>query len=137
MAYTHSSDLRINITMLKLSIPSMENVLLLALVAIPLWYTVTAFISWYRLRGIPGPFLASFSYVWLARIATSANQEELYRDVNKKYGPLARVGPNELLTDDPDVLRKTGSARGKYGKDPWYISARFNPYQDVGMSKRP
>lgn len=123
--------------MLKLSIPSMENVLLLALVAIPLWYTVTAFISWYRLRGIPGPFLASFSYVWLARIATSANQEELYRDVNKKYGPLARVGPNELLTDDPDVLRKTGSARSKYGKDPWYISARFNPYQDVGMSKRP
>lgn len=70
--------------MLKLSIPSMENVLLLALVAIPLWYAVTAFISWYRLRGIPGPFLASFSYVWLARIATSANQEELYRDMNKK-----------------------------------------------------
>lgn len=117
----------------KISIPSIENVLLFAVVAIPVWYTVTSFLSWYRLRGIPGPFFASFSYIWLARRATSANQEEQYRDVNRMYGPLVRVGPNELMTDDPDVLRATGGVRNKYGKDPWYLSARFNPYQDVGM----
>ncbi|KAI8162029.1 Fumagillin dodecapentaenoate synthase [Colletotrichum sp. SAR 10_70] len=44
---------------------------------------------------------------------------------------LVRVGPNELLTDDPEVLRRANAVRGDYGKDGWYISARFNPYQDT------
>lgn len=119
--------------MFEVFIPSANNALLLAVVAIPLWYTISAFASWYRLRHIPGPFLGSFSYAYLARMAISAREEEMYRDINNKYGPLVRVGPNELLTDDPEVLRRTGAVRGKYGKDSWYISSRFNPYQDIGM----
>jgi hypothetical protein len=29
-------------------------------------------------------------------------------------GTLARVGPNELITDDPEVLRKMMAARSEY-----------------------
>ncbi|KAI2640812.1 BcABA1, cytochrome P450 monooxygenase [Hypomontagnella submonticulosa] len=93
-------------------------------------YLVSALATWYRLRHIPGPFLASFSYLWLARVAKGGRQFWVYRDMYKKYGPLIRVGPNELSTDDPEVIRKMNAARSTYGRDPWYVAARFDPYHD-------
>ncbi|KAJ0298417.1 hypothetical protein Brms1b_013387 [Colletotrichum noveboracense] len=76
--------------------------------------------------------MGSFSYLWIIKIARSARQEKLYRTINDDYNSrLVRVGPNELLTDDPEVLRRANAVRGDYGKDGWYISARFNPYQDT------
>lgn len=115
----------------ELPLPSLQNGLLFFVLLIPSCYLLSAFCTWHRLRNIPGPFLGSFSYLWLAWAATSKRQEEIYRDINSSYGPLARVGPNELITDDPDLLRKLGAARGRYGKDKWYISSRFNPYQET------
>lgn len=41
------------------------------------------------------------------------------------------MGPNELITDDPDLLRKLGAACSRYGRDEWYISSRFNPNQET------
>ncbi|KAI3328553.1 pisatin demethylase [Ustulina deusta] len=96
-----------------------------------LWYLTLATLTWYRLRHIPGPFLAKFSYLWLALTAHGARQYYVHRDLCKRYGPLVRVGPNELTTDDPEILRRAGAVRGSYGKDAWYVGARFNPYHDV------
>ncbi|KAI1497270.1 pisatin demethylase [Biscogniauxia marginata] len=104
--------------------------LLLGLFAAVTYYVVSVVIAWYRLRKIPGPFLASFSYIWLARVAMSGRQYYIYRDLCKKYGSLVRVGPNELTTDDPEVIRRMSAARSTYGKDSWYIGGRFNPYHD-------
>ncbi|KAH8193877.1 hypothetical protein TruAng_011957 [Truncatella angustata] len=95
-----------------------------------LYYLATILTTWYRLRHIPGPRLASFSYIWLARTAMSGKQWWVYRDMCEKYGPLIRVGPNELSTDDPEVLRRINAARSSYGRDAWYIAARFDPYHD-------
>ena len=94
------------------------------------YFLVTTFTSWYRLRHIPGPFLGSISYLWLARTAKSGRQFWIYRDMYQKYGPLIRVGPNELSTDDPEVLRRIAGARSSYQRDPWYLAARFDPYHD-------
>lgn len=94
------------------------EVLLLTLGLAVGYYLTSAFITWYRLREIPGPFLASFSYLWLANTAKSGQQFWIYRDMYKKYGPLIRVGPNELSTDDPEVIRKMNGARSSYGRDP-------------------
>ncbi|KZL63538.1 cytochrome p450 [Colletotrichum incanum] len=105
---------------------------LISTLILTIWYTTTAVLSWYRLRHIPGPTLGSFSYLWLLRIAGSARQEDIYRTINDRYNSrLVRVGPNELLTDDPAVLRRINAVRSDYGKDPWYWSSRFNPYQET------
>ncbi|KAI0413510.1 pisatin demethylase [Xylaria grammica] len=93
-----------------------------------LWYLLSSIITWYRLRHVPGPFLAKFSYVWLARTAQGARLYYVHRDLCRKYGPLVRVGPNELTTDDPEILRRMANVRGSYGKDPWYQGTRFNPW---------
>ncbi|KAI0195845.1 pisatin demethylase [Xylaria flabelliformis] len=95
------------------------------------WYLISSVSTWYRLRHIPGPFLAKFSYLWLARTSQGGRLYYFHRDLCKKYGPLVRVGPNELTTDDAEILRRAGAVRGSYGKDPWYVGTRFNPYHDV------
>lgn len=92
------------------------------------WYLTTATLSWYRLRHIPGPFLARFSYGWLAWLQQSGRQYYIYRDEITKFGSLVRVGPNELTTDDPDVLRRLNSARAQYSRDAWYTGGRWNPF---------
>ncbi|KAJ8130172.1 hypothetical protein O1611_g3455 [Lasiodiplodia mahajangana] len=110
---------------------SAADVALLTLCGFLLWYLVSSTISWYRLRHIPGPFLAKFSYLWLAQVARGGRQYYAYRDLGKKYGPLVRVGPNELSTDDPEILRRAAAVRSPYGKDSWYLGGRFNPYHEA------
>ncbi|KAI1755891.1 pisatin demethylase [Xylaria castorea] len=110
---------------------SAEVVVYLTLSSFLLWYLISSTITWYRLRHVPGPFLAKFSYLWLARTAQGGRQCYVHRDLCKKYGPLVRVGPNELTTDDAEVLRRVSAVRGSYGKDQWYVGSRFNPYRDA------
>ncbi|KAI5921423.1 pisatin demethylase [Camillea tinctor] len=103
---------------------------LLAASALVFYYIVSSVVAWYRLRHIPGPFFAKFSYGWLAWAAKSGRMAYIYADLPQRYGPLVRVGPNEISTDDPEVIRRISAVRSEYGKDPWYIGARFNPYHD-------
>ncbi|KAK8050652.1 Fumagillin dodecapentaenoate synthase [Apiospora phragmitis] len=107
------------------------GIALVALAAFVLCYGAQAVVTWYRLRHIPGPFLASFSYLWLGKVTRSTRQWYIYRDLPEQYGPLVRVGPNELSTDDPEIIRKISAVRSPYGKDSWYMGSRFNPYGDT------
>jgi hypothetical protein len=110
--------------------PTFFNLCLVGIGGIVFWYISSAAISWYRLRKFPGPVLASFSYLWLGNVANSARQCYVYRDLCKKYGPLVRVGPNVLTTDDPETIRKISAARSPYGRGAWNTAGRFNPYHD-------
>ncbi|KAK8083742.1 Fumagillin dodecapentaenoate synthase [Apiospora saccharicola] len=110
---------------------SRTGAILAALAALVLCYGIQAVVTWHRLRHIPGPFLASFSYLWLAKVTRSTRQWHIYRDLPQRYGLLVRVGPNEISTDDPDIIRKVSGVRSPYGKDSWYMGSRFNPYEDT------
>ncbi|KAK7757415.1 hypothetical protein SLS62_000428 [Diatrype stigma] len=92
------------------------------------WYLISTFIAWRRLRHIPGPFLASFSYLWFVPQCLQKTYYETNIALHEKYGPLVRVGPNEIVTDDPDVVRMANGAKGVYTKAGWYDGSRLNPY---------
>ncbi|ROW08641.1 hypothetical protein VPNG_06154 [Cytospora leucostoma] len=92
------------------------------------WYIISSILTWRRLRHVPGPFLASFSYIWIGRIASRGGLHEAYKDIGEKYGQLVRVGPNELLTSDPELVRKMGSTKSTYTRGAFYEGNRFNPY---------
>lgn len=94
-------------------------------------YILVSYIhSWYRLRYIPGPRLAGWTYLYIVLQYLPRKQGALYRVVNDRYGHLVRIGPNELLTDDPDIIRRMSAARSNYRRSNWYKSMRMNPYQD-------
>lgn len=57
--------------------------------------------------------------------------------IDKKLaGPLARIGPNELVTSDPGLLRKMLNVRTRYRRSDWYIGMRFDPHSDNILSQR-
>ncbi|KAI1438062.1 cytochrome P450 [Xylaria sp. CBS 124048] len=87
--------------------------------------------QWHRLRYIPGPFLASFSYLWVGYSGFSGKQYEIYRPLGEKYGPLVRIGPMELSTDDPEIIRRISNAKSSYPRSGWYDGARFHPTSDA------
>ncbi|KAI0896498.1 cytochrome P450 [Annulohypoxylon nitens] len=91
------------------------------------WYTVSAFFTWYRLRHIPGPFLASFSYLWMVKSILLGTLEQDFSQL-RRYGPLVRTGPNSIVTNDPSILRKIAAARTKYTKHEWFAAATFAPW---------
>ncbi|KAF2007088.1 cytochrome P450 [Amniculicola lignicola CBS 123094] len=91
--------------------------------------------TWYRLRHFPGPFLGKFSHIFMAKTAASSRMNLIYTDVNRKYGPLARVGPNDLLSSDPSTIRLMSSARSTYQRSEWYEAMRMDPYVDSIFSE--
>ena len=42
-----------------------------------------------------------------------------------KPGPLVRIGPNNLITDDPEVWRKMSAVRSPYRRSIWYDGLRL------------
>ncbi|KAK4199548.1 putative cytochrome P450 E-class, group I [Triangularia verruculosa] len=88
------------------------------------WYTTTAFVSWYRLRNLPGPPTAKFSYFWQFQTIVTGRVGDRYLNL-RDYGPLVVTAPGTVVTDDPDVLRKISGARSSYGRSLWYAGAKF------------
>ncbi|KAK2473230.1 hypothetical protein H9L39_15405 [Fusarium oxysporum f. sp. albedinis] len=58
------------------------------------------------------------------------------QQANEKYGSLVRIGPNELATDDPKLLKRMMSSRSAYTRGPWYNALRFEPGKDNLFSMR-
>lgn len=106
------------------------------LAALFVWYAVATGLAWYRLRAFRGPALASVSYLWIARATLSGRMWQVYRDASAKYGSVVRIGPNELITDDYDVIRRISGARSQYTRSSWYALNRLDPYEDSMFSLR-
>ncbi len=51
-------------------------------------------------------------------------------------GSLARIGPNELATDDPDIIRRMTGARSRYTRSDWYDVMRLDPNKPNVLSHR-
>ncbi|KAL2108140.1 hypothetical protein VUR80DRAFT_4184 [Thermomyces stellatus] len=101
-------------------------------------YVISSILSWYRLRHIKGPFLASFSYLWIMCSTATGRQSEQFRAVIDKYGPLSRIGPNDLITGDPEIIRRMGRTSGKviYRRSGWYSSTKVDLYHDSLFTTR-
>lgn len=111
------------------------HLILLGLGFTILCYILTSLQSWHRLRNFPAPsFIASFSYLWLAKTTYSGRQYWVHRSLHKKYGTMVRIGPNEILTNDPEIIKKVSSARSSYKRGRWYQTGRFNPYHENLLS---
>ncbi|KAL2214516.1 cytochrome P450 [Sarocladium strictum] len=92
--------------------------------------------TWYRLSHVPGPFWASISKFWMVRQSLKGQQPYAIQELNEKYGSLVRIGPNELATADPEVLRRMMAIRSSYSRGPWYNALRFEPGKDNLFSMR-
>lgn len=94
------------------------------------------FVRLTHLRQYRGPWWAAYTRLWLSKTIASGNSAKLFVDVNKKYGSLARIGPNNLLTDDPELTRRMLAARSHYTRGPWFDSIKIDPHVPNIVSER-
>lgn len=101
-------------------------------------YVVSSIIAWRRLRQFKGPFLGSFSYLWIIRASYSGRMGQRWAEAEAQYGTgsssTVRIGPNELLTSDPDVIRRTSATRSKYTRSAWYKMSTVDPNHDAMLN---
>ncbi|KAE9382184.1 cytochrome P450 [Stipitochalara longipes BDJ] len=88
---------------------------------------VVSYISYSRLSHIPGPWFARWSSLWLVGTIWRRQSHLEFYEIAKKYGPLARIGPNLLITSDPELLKRMSAARSSYTRSDWYLAFRLMP----------
>ncbi|KAK3346974.1 cytochrome P450 [Lasiosphaeria hispida] len=85
---------------------------------------------WQQLRHVPGPRLAGFTSLWITWRHIRATIHEECKDVAEKYGPLVRIGPNEVICTDLETIHRICSFKSGYRKDNWYRIGRMSKDQD-------
>ncbi|KAK6223056.1 cytochrome P450 [Colletotrichum tabaci] len=89
-----------------------------------------------RLRHIRGPPSAGLSKWWLVRAIGGGRAHLDFYEACEKYGPIVRVGPNDLITSDPDLIKHMLNVRSTYKRSNWYDGMRLKPGKDNVLSAR-
>ncbi|KAL7928559.1 cytochrome P450 [Trichoderma chlorosporum] len=115
---------------------SPAGVILLTFAVILVWFVSSSTWQYYRLRHFDGPLLAKISNLWLFRSVDSGRSYLDFWEVTQKYGTIARVGLNDLVTDDPAFVKHMCNVKTEYRRSSWYDGMRFNPTSDNCLSTR-
>ncbi|KAG6096819.1 hypothetical protein E4U30_001212 [Claviceps sp. LM220 group G6] len=115
---------------------NLELYILLALPAAVAWLSVSLYRQYKRLSHIPGPRSAGFSKWWFVKATLSGRTHlDLYQ-VCEKYGQIARISPNDVVTCDIGLIRRMLSVRSQYTRSTWYNGMRFEPHKNNIVSMR-
>lgn len=89
-----------------------------------------------RLQAFKGPFSTGWCEAWHAHKILGLNSHLAYKRVTEKYGVIARVGPNDLITSSPELLTHMSAVRSPYTRTWWYYAAsRQQPGKDHVFSQ--
>lgn len=72
------------------------------------------------LRVIPGPFLAKYSKICLLWAEAKGRRTETIHSWHEKYGPIVRVGPNEISFSGVEHVRDIYGQSSVFMKDAVY-----------------
>ncbi|KAJ4415067.1 hypothetical protein N0V85_002873 [Neurospora sp. IMI 360204] len=111
--------------------------LFVAVATITICYNIFRVVKqWRRLHHIPGPFINGFSKLPLLSWEFKQKVNLEGYEFHKKYGPVARVSPDMVLTSDPELVKRAMNVRTNYTRSDWYGVLRFDPGKDNVVSQR-
>lgn len=67
-------------------------------------FTISTFVSWYRLRHIPGPLLPSLTNLPRVFWVKTRQSQNYHYQLHKKYGEVVRMGPNMVSISNPEAI---------------------------------
>ncbi|KAJ5679171.1 Cytochrome P450 [Penicillium macrosclerotiorum] len=93
-----------------------------------LWVGTFLFFGYYiglglisPLSNIPGPWFTRFTSFWIKYQEFTANRREYIHDLHQKYGPVVRLGPNEVSFTSLDAIKEIYASGGSgYDKTEFY-----------------
>ncbi|GAA5870869.1 hypothetical protein JCM1840_002713 [Sporobolomyces johnsonii] len=84
--------------------PVMVYGLVAPLALVALYVLVPHFTTHASLRKYPGPTVAGFTRLWLAKMSRIGKRSEKVHEEHLKYGKFVRIAPNEISVADPAAL---------------------------------
>ncbi|KAL7948158.1 cytochrome P450 [Trichoderma barbatum] len=115
---------------------SPASVIIFALAIVFAWFVSSSTWQYRRLRHFDGPLLAKISNLWLFASVDGGKSYLDFWEVTQKYGTIARVGLNDLVTDDPAFVKHMCNVKTEYRRSSWYDGMRFNPTSNNCLSTR-
>lgn len=81
---------------------------------------------------IPGPFLASFSRLWIGGSVSGGRAEHTQRELHAKYGHLVRIAPDEVAISDPSAVKIIYNIKSGFTKTSFYppFAPNISPHGD-------
>ncbi|KAF4974020.1 hypothetical protein FZEAL_9040 [Fusarium zealandicum] len=76
-----------------------------------------------QLRGIPGPFLARFSNLWLTYICRRSKRSYTVYDLHERLGPVVRIQPDHISIVDEKAINLVYGHGNGLEKSSWYDSS--------------
>ena len=93
---------------------------------------VLVVLAYQRLRSplarIPGPYYSTFTAVWLKYKEFSRARRLYIHDLHEQYGPVVRLGPNEVSCTSPEAVKEIYTSGGSgYDRTEFYdLFKQFN-----------
>lgn len=92
------------------------------------WVLPILFIGYYIIQGfcsplkkLPGPRYTQFTSLWIKYQEFTANRRESVHNLHQKYGPVVRLGPNEVSFTSLDAIKEIYASGGSgYDKTEFY-----------------
>ncbi|KAH6842179.1 cytochrome P450 [Chaetomium sp. MPI-CAGE-AT-0009] len=75
---------------------------------------------------VPGPRAAAVSNIWQACHVRDGRARELGKTLHQKYGPVVRVGPNEVWFNSGEAFKNIYRAGNGYEKSGFYLATALN-----------
>jgi hypothetical protein len=72
------------------------------------------------LRSIPGPFVAKFTDLYRLWLVRTGSAHEHHLRLHRRYGPLVRIGPNNVSVGSPAAIPILYNTRTRYPKSAFY-----------------
>ena len=70
---------------------------------------------------VPGPIYSNFSSLWLMKQEFTSNRRPYIHELHQKYGPIVRLGPNEVSFTSLEAIKEIYTSGGSgYDKTEFY-----------------
>jgi hypothetical protein len=96
---------------------------MIGLTILPLITIILYRLHFHPLSKVPGPRFAAISNLWHAYHVRNGHMLELGKTLHKRYGPMVRVGPNEVWFNSKEAFKRIYSESRKPGFMLLHISA--------------
>lgn len=104
--------------------------------ALVAFYIIHLYRKYARLSAFPGPPTTGWSHVWAIRHMLGSKRQFAWKALNDTYGPIARIGPNDLMTSSPELVTRINAVRSSYTRTRWfYGGTRVEPGKDHVLSE--
>lgn len=90
-----------------------------------------------RLRSIPGPFICRLTSLWTHYHAFVGDESSQINRLHQIYGPIVRIGPNEVVVQDGAALAPIYSEKNGFLKAPCYSNFHSEGVETIFSTQDP